>query len=755
MPEQHSLLRRQLKRHTAHTGELPEEWRAFIDAVNDAYRQSDVDREMLERSMNLSSAELMRANADLRDVVRALKQSELEYRGLFEAARDAILILDPADGRVLEANQRACEIYGFTRDEFLDLSITHFTEDVGAALARIEATLQSGVHPGFESVHRNKAGTRMHVEVSDSVVTYKGQPAILSINHDVTDRHKARTELQESLSLLRATLESTADGILVVDREGRFVTFNRRFVEMWGFSREIVEAGDDGQAIEMALEQLHRPDTFLEKVRELYAQPDAESQDILEFKDGRVFERYSMPQRIGGESVGRVWSFRDVTQQRRAEEVIQHHAYHDDLTGLPNRPLFRDRLSQALAQAQRFKQTLAMLFFDLDRFKIINDTLGHDVGDRLLQDVAKRLIERRRAGDTLARLGGDEFMLLVSNIRHVGDAKTIAEDFLDALRPAFQVGGHELHIAASCGISIYPHDGEDAETLVKNADIALYQAKARGRNAYQVYEPEMNAKALGKLVLENQLRRALAREEFVVYYQPVISGRDGSVVATEALVRWRRDGQLVLPAEFISVAEASGLIGPLGDWVLAQACVQRQHWLGIADTPMRMSVNVSASQFQQQGFFDEVRRALEVTGLDPSTLELELTESVILQHPDEGIASLRALASLGVQIAIDDFGTGYSSLSYLKRLPISALKIDQSFIRDCISHRNDAAIVTAVIAMAQSMNLRVVAEGVETPEQAAFLRERGCDELQGFLFSPPIAEPELTAMLEQRVRSAT
>jgi diguanylate cyclase (GGDEF)-like protein/PAS domain S-box-containing protein len=843
--ERHSLLLRQIKRHLGSDADLSPAWRGLVEAVNEAYLQADTDRRMLERSLELSSEELLQANSEMRAVFQAipdllfrldadgrildckaggtvdlyrpaaellgkriqdvppreagerfaaalrqladagsvasfeyalsragrvrhyearllplregqrivlirnitdrkqaedaLSQSVQEFRGLFEAARDAILILDPVEQVVLAVNQRACEVYGFRHGEFLGVALSALSEDLERDQGHVEQTLRAGVAPAFETVHRRKDGTRMDVEVSASVVQYEGRRAILSINRDVSERQRAKADLEESLSLLKATLESTADGILVVDRDGRIVAHNGKFAEMWNIPPEVLATRDDSKALAHAINMLERPDAFVAKVRELYAQPDASSQDILKLRDGRIFERYSQPQRIGGASVGRVWSFRDVTQQHRAEETIRHRAYHDDLTGLPNRMLFRDRFAQALGHARRHKQTLAMLFMDLDRFKTINDTLGHAVGDKLLQHVAHRLITLTRAGDTLARLGGDEFMLLVSSIRQIEDASTVADHILNALKQPFRVDGHELHLTASVGISVFPFDGDDADTLVKHADIALYRAKERGRNNYEVYTPAMNDMALERLVLENSMRHALDRDEFLLHYQPQVDVSTGRIVGSEALVRWARaNGDLVPPSQFIPVAEDTGLIANLGDWVLRRACAQGRAWRASGLPPLQLAVNLSASQFQRSSLIADVTRVLDETGLDPGCLELELTESTIMRNPELAIASLRRLRSMGVGIAVDDFGTGYSSLSYLKKLPISVLKIDRSFVRDCLFDTDDAAIVTAVISMAQSLRLKVVAEGVETMEQVTFLRDRGCREMQGYFFSAPL-----------------
>ncbi|MFZ2490652.1 MAG: EAL domain-containing protein [Thermoanaerobaculia bacterium] len=436
--------------------------------------------------------------------------------------------------------------------------------------------------------------------------------------------------------------------------------------------------------------------------------------------------------------------------EREAAELaglqIEHLAYHDALTGLPNRPLFSDRLIMALAQASRTQNKLAILFLDLDRFKEINDSLGHSLGDSLLKAVAERIHCCLREGDTVARFGGDEFTLLIPRLEHVEDAAKIAQKIIDTLKIPFIIHEHELFITTSIGITIFPTDGNDPEMLVRNADTAMYRAKEQGRDNYQLYAPAMNAQALERLSLENTLRKAVSQNEFVLHYQPVIELKNRRVVGVEALVRWNHpELGLLLPVHFISVAEISGVILPLGEWVLRAACEQIRSWHRNAIT---ISVNLSARQFLQPDLIQQVRRAVEITRIDPSRLQLEVTESNAMQHAANSIHILRELKALGIRIAMDDFGTGYSSLSYLKRFPIDTLKLDASFVEDIATDPTDAAIAQAVITMAHSLGIDVVAEGVERQDQLAVLESQGCDLIQGYLFSEPVDATRIDAFIE-------
>lgn len=431
----------------------------------------------------------------------------------------------------------------------------------------------------------------------------------------------------------------------------------------------------------------------------------------------------------------------------RTRQELHHSAHHDVLTGLPNRQLFYDRLTQALASASRHHTLVALLFIDLDRFKPINDTFGHPLGDRLLQAVAKRLHGCLRKSDTVARLGGDEFIVILTEVSQAQDVAMVAQKILETLSRVYLLDDQELRISCSIGISIYPQDGQEIETLLKNADAAVYAAK-EVRHTYQFYAPEMNTLTRKRAGMETMLLKALERDELVLHYQPRIELATGSITGMEALLRWQHpEFGLIAPDEFVPMAEETGLIVPIGEWVLRTACAQTRAWHQLGFPTLRIAVNLSARQFRHRALTDTIMQTLSDTGLAPQYLELELTESLVMKHPSADIATLKKLNAAGIQLSIDDFGTGYSSLSYLKRLPITAVKIDRSFIGGLPNELDDAAIVTAIIAMAHRLMLAVVAEGVETDGHLQFLRGQECDEVQGFLFSPPVPKDEFTHLL--------
>jgi len=454
---------------------------------------------------------------------------------------------------------------------------------------------------------------------------------------------------------------------------------------------------------------------------------------------------------ITGEIVEIIAVSRDITERKETEERLLYLANYDSLTGLPNRALFRDRLRRAITRAQRNDKRIGLLFLDLDRFKTINDSLGHHAGDQLLRGVAKRLIANGRKGDTIARLGGDEFTIILEDIQDADDAAIVARKILEFMEPAFKLDGHEVVISPSIGITIFPDDCGDMRTLLKNADTAMYRSKEKGRNNYQFYTADMNAKAYEYLLLENNLRHALERGEFRLFYQPQMDLQTQRVIGMEALLRWEHPEQGLLPPEqFIPFAEETGLIIPIGEWVLRTACMEAMRWQQAGLAPLRVAVNLSMCQFRQKDFVEKIEQALIDSGLRSTLLELEITESFLAHNVEQATAVLRRLHDIGVQLSIDDFGTGYSSLSYLKQFPLNTLKIDQSFVRDIPSDPDGAAIAEAIIGLGQALRLNVIAEGVESQDQVFFLRARGCDHAQGYLFGQPMPADTIIPWLKRK-----
>jgi diguanylate cyclase (GGDEF)-like protein/PAS domain S-box-containing protein len=546
---------------------------------------------------------------------------------------------------------------------------------------------------------------------------------------------------------LRTVIDHIADGIITLDRQGRILSFSRSAEAIFAVARATVI----GHPIDRLL--LLRPETGEELGARIAAAGRAlgDMHELLARRGGGEVipvELAISELPVNGELLY-ILTVRDSTVRKQTEETIRALAYHDPLTSLPNRLLFHDRLSQAIERARRNQQALAVMIVDLDRFKLINDSLGLASGDRVLRAVGTRLAHSVRRSDTVARLGGDDFLLLLPGVEGAESAAKVAQKLLDALSPLLAVDGQELHLSASIGIALYPHDGTDPETLIRNADTALYRAKERSRGNYQFYTTDMNATAFERLILETRLRRAVERGELALHYQPQVRLDSGAVVGIEALLRWRHpDVGLISPAEFIPLAEETGLILPIGRWVLRTACAQVRHWQERGFPGLRLAVNLSGRQFQQADLVQVVGSVLEETGLAARDLELELTESSIMQDAEATVAKCEALDRLGIHLSVDDFGTGYSSLAYLKRFPIKTLKIDQSFIHDVTTDPNDAAIAQAIMALAATLGLRVIAEGVETEPQLAWLRRFRCDEMQGYLFSRPLPPEDLLALLE-------
>jgi diguanylate cyclase (GGDEF)-like protein/PAS domain S-box-containing protein len=544
------------------------------------------------------------------------------------------------------------------------------------------------------------------------------------------------TAAADSEARTRAVLDSVDQGILTVNGAGCVESCNPAAERIFGYSAEEVLGVPVGALI------TGLPDEAWAPGARGAGAAAREARGRRKNGVGLPLELHVSRIELKGQALSIV-ALRDISQRKAAEEKMLHLASHDTLTGLANRNLLQDRTRQAILRAERSAQHVGVLFIDLDNFKTINDSLGHHVGDRLLQTVAQRVKGCLREGDTVARQGGDEFIVVLPGVARFEDIGMVAGKILQSVSAPYAIEGNELHTSASIGVAVYPEDGEDVEALMRHADIAMYHAKRAGRANYQFFAPDMNRAANERLQLENKLRHALSRDEFSLHFQPIVSVDSGKPQGAEVLLRWHPETGPVGPDCFIPVAEDTGLIVPIGEWVLRSACAQFKTWRSEHCQLARVVVNLSVRQFAQKNLVATVGRILQEAELDPQHLGLEITESLLMENPVEAIRVLTALSDMGVQISIDDFGTGYSSLSYLKRFPIDKIKIDRSFVRDIATDPEDAAIVSAIIAMAHSLDCRVVAEGVETEDQLRFLRERGCDEYQGYYFSRPLPADEL------------
>jgi len=559
-----------------------------------------------------------------------------------------------------------------------------------------------------------------------------------------------RSELMWKNNQLTRVFESTIEGIMITSTQGIIQSVNPAFTEITGYEAD--------EAIGHTPRILHsgRQDKmFYEDMWQSLGETGQWQGEIWNRrKNGEVYPEWLSITAIhdgSGKTSQYVSLFNDITEQKENEARIAHQAYHDALTDLPNRLLFHDRLDVALAHARRNNKMLAVMFLDLDRFKNINDSLGHFAGDCLLQGVAERLTHCVRQEDTVARMGGDEFTILLSHIPQIDNAAGVAKKILDTFKQPVNIEGRELFITVSIGISVYPDDAQQADLLMKNADTAMYRAKECGRNNHQFYSPTMNARALERLTLENRLHTALEHDEFQLYYQPQMDLRNGRIIGMEALLRWStEEWGWVSPMDFIPLLEETGLILPVGEWVLQQACAQNSAWQAAGYTPLRIAVNLSARQFGQQNLVERLETVLAKTGLAAQYLELEITESIMMDAVSAKLEVLGELKDAGLQLAVDDFGTGYSSLSYLKRFPVNTIKIDQSFVRDMTRDPADAAIVATVITLAHNLKHKVIAEGVETEEQLEMLRQLKCDEIQGYLISRPLPAVEVPQWLDNQ-----
>ena len=677
-----------------------------------------------------------------------LLTNERYFRAFFERPLVGMATSSPDKGW-LEVNDRLCQMLGYSRSELTQKvwpEMTH-PDDLEADLANLNRLLAGEIDDyTLDKRFIRKDGRVLYSHVSVSCVrkTDGTVDFLVILIEDVTEQHLAEEKLRQAAKVF----QSTTEGVTITDQSGEIISVNRAFETITGYTAE--EA--IGQTPRILKSGRHDAAFYRVLWNRLIHDGQWQGEVWNRRKSGEIYPEWlsiSSTRDSAGNLQNFIAVFSDISSLKEAEERIRNLAYFDPLTQLPNRQLLFDRLQQALIVAERSDTKLALAFLDLDRFKTINDSLGHSVGDELLIQVAARLRGCLRESDTVARLGGDEFLIILPQLSDIHYVTMVVRKISKAVSEPYLIGKRELHITPSIGIAIYPENGLDPETLIRNADAAMYQAKALGRNDFQFYTEELNVRATEQLLIENSLRRALEREEFMLHYQPQIDLRSGRVVGAEALIRWRHpDLGLTYPAKFIRSAEACGQIIEIGEWVLTAVCRQLQK-CRLEGYPMpRVAVNLSVVQFRQRSFLDRVMRIVEEANISPQCLELELTESILMDNTEASIDVLTHLKACGFSISVDDFGTGYSSLSYLKLLPIEKLKIDQSFVRDCIHDENDAAIIRAIIGLSNSLGLKVIAEGIETLEQMNLLAGLGCHEGQGYYLGRPCEAVEFCQLLK-------
>jgi len=674
-------------------------------------------------------------------------QSEQRFRATFEQAAVGIAHVG-LDGRWLRVNHKLCLITDYVEEELLtrDRPSITYPEDMPDELDSMQQLLAGEVPSSTKEIrYVRKDGSLVWVNLTWSLTrTSTGEPDyFIEVIEDITERKEAT----EQLRLFARIFDTINEGVVVTDSANNIVSVNPAFSAITGYSA--------AEAIGKNPRMLHSglmDKSFYDKMWQSIKKTGRWQGEIADRrKNGESYVEWlsiSTMKDERGEFSHHIAVVSDISERKAAEEHMVYIAQHDFLTDLPNRLMLHDRLTQAIAHAGREQRKVAVMFLDLDRFKAVNDTLGHLVGDKLLKIVAARISSVARVSDTVSRLGGDEFAILLPYIENMDDIATIAVKLLTSVANPCVIDGNEIEVTTSIGISVFPEDGSDSESLIAHADAAMYQAKGNGRNNYQFFTYEMNRRTLERMAIKNKLSHALERNELFLLYQPQVDLQSGRIIGAEALVRW--DHPLfgnVLPAQFIPIAEENGLIPPIGEWVLREACRQNQEWRKLGLMKITMAVNLSAVQFRQKNLGEIIKDVLQQSGLAPSGLELEITEGIVMQDAEAAILLLEDMKAMGLKLSVDDFGTGYSSLSYLKRFPIDKFKIDQSFVRDLATDTDDAVIVSTIISMAHSLKLKVIAEGVETAEQLAFLKQQGCDEIQGYYFSRPVSAEEFTKFL--------
>ncbi|GMR18109.1 MAG: hypothetical protein BMS9Abin33_0512 [Gammaproteobacteria bacterium] len=674
-----------------------------------------------------------------------IKASEKGLRNIFHDMQDTYYRTDNK-GIIIRLSESIRQLLGYEVDELLGTTIKDLYSEPGRRLELLEQlNKEHGSVQNFDAALKHKDGSLVWVSVNAHYYRDENNNihGVEGVARDISQHREAELQMQK----MSSALEQSADMVMITDGNGIVEYVNPAFEHTTGYSRDEV-IGNLPNGLKSGVQSV---DFYQKLWQKILSGESFRDVFVNRKKDGSLFyeDKAITPiKNTQGQITHFVATGHDITKRMENEERLSYMAHHDTLTELPNRTLFMDRLRQSLAHARRYSKRVAVLFIDLDRFKNINDTLGHDIGDQMLTQLAERLGESIRQDDTVARLGGDEFAVLLSDVETEQDVSQLAQKILLGLEQPFDVGGRELFMTASIGISLFPNDGEEPGTLLKNADIAMYKAKDLGKNNYQFYSVDMGARAFQRLTMETNLRRALEREEFRLFYQPQINIETNEITGVETLIRWQHpDLGLVPPNDFIPLLEETGLITQVGYWVISTACRQMRTWHEAGLPELTMSVNISGRQFHARDFIEKIEAFVNESRVSPEMMEMEITESVLMENQQSTIAALEALDRIGFRIAIDDFGIGYSSLSYLRRFRIDTLKVDQSFIRDVADNPDDAAITSAIIAMAQSLKLKVIAEGVETQQQLAFLKKHDCRYMQGYLFSRPLPADELTQLL--------
>ncbi|MCP1727338.1 diguanylate cyclase (GGDEF)-like protein/PAS domain S-box-containing protein [Natronospira proteinivora] len=709
---------------------------------------TELEAQLAKQNQKLEAAnrDLTREISTLKEMEKALSDQQAFFSQLFHASPEGIVLLDSQD-HILQANQAWLDMFDYENDQVIgetinDLIVPESMHEQGSSLSD---QVLSGQPVNAESRRLRRDGTLLDMSILGApVMIDENQIGVFGIYRDVTRQRQA----EESYRLAYQALQNTVEGVIILDKDRRVVFVNEAFARITGQGRDAVM----GERIHLCSD--HKGQAMTEA-------PIWEALSVGGYWEGEIWNRrqsgdvypallsVSAVKDSEGEAGHFVCVFNDISQKKEYESQLERLAHYDPLTGLPNRSLFQQECTHALERAKRRGTLVGLIFLDLDHFKMVNDSLGHPIGDQFLIAIARRLEEQLKDNDMLARLGGDEFAILTEGRPDMEALAELSGRLLSELSEPVWVEGHELVSSCSIGISAFPNDGDDADTLLRNADTAMYRAKAKGRNATQFFSAEMNARAYEDLLMSKALRDALERDQFILHYQPCVSLVDNRMTGVEALVRWHHPEQGVIPpSTFIPLAERNGLIGQLGHWVFREACEQTARWRMAGLPPVRVAINVSARQFNRRGLIQEIAKLIADNGLTPRDLHMEITESMMMENPERAQEVLRSVAEMGMDIAVDDFGTGHSSLSYLKDFPIHYLKIDRSFVMGLPEDQGALAIVKAILAMAHNLNLKVIAEGVETAAQRDILAELGCDEAQGYFFSRPRRASELTRLLE-------